>query len=144
MTIFAAVTTLVFTTVSICSADNDYAAYDDYSEELVDYVANDTLDKPPIFYTEENNDLDDMTIARKKPGLPNGIPKWARGYTLSKRGCPCWWDLTLGNKCACCKNKGQSIGSPCGYPLHNFCQDNALSKNRGCPGANIINKIDIW
>ena len=59
------------------------------------------------------------------------MPSWARPYTQSKTGCPCWWDLLRGNDCACCKDNGNKVGVPCGYPLHMYCQN---QRNRGCPG----------
>jgi len=61
----------------------------------------------------------------------NSMPSWARRYTKKKTGCPCWWDMTLGNICACCKNYKGGIGQPCGYPKHNYCQ---RKRNIGCPG----------
>ena len=61
----------------------------------------------------------------------SSMPSWARRYTKKKTGCPCWWDMTLGNICACCKNYKGGIGQPCGYPKHNYCQ---RKRNIGCPG----------
>ena len=43
-------------------------------------------------------------------------------------GCPCWWDMTLGNICACC----EPGGTQCGYPMHNECQE--IKKYGGCTG----------
>lgn len=59
-------------------------------------------------------------------------PSWAKSYTRSTTGCPCWWDLTQGNICACCKDdKNGGKGQPCGYPMHNYCQ---RKRSIGCPG----------
>ena len=62
-------------------------------------------------------------------------PSWAKSYTRSTTGCPCWWDLTQGNICACCKDdKNGGKGQPCGYPMHNYCQ---RKRSIGCPGIQI-------
>jgi len=147
MTNFAAVATILFATISICGADN---AYEDYDEELVDYVANDTSDKPPILLNYEMDEMYEYEIPDNNLGNVGNArksswkgPDWAEKYTLSKRGCPCWWDLTLGNICACCKKKGWRQGVPCGYPLHNFCQPKTKnSKTWGCKGL-IPNKAGL-
>jgi len=61
-------------------------------------------------------------------GRASSMPQWARLYTKKKTGCPCWWDLSLGNICACCKGEN---AQPCGYPKHNYCQ---RKRSIGCPG----------
>ena len=62
------------------------------------------------------------------------MPSWARAYTESTSGCPCWWDLTKGMECACCKDRGRRLGVPCGYPLHMYCQGKT-NWGWGCPGT---------
>ena len=141
MTSFTAVATIIFATITISGAQ-DYA-YEDYDEEIVDYVANDTSDEPLMFLDYENIDeMYEYEMVGNKSGRVGAAKKTFKGppfkwrdYTLSKRGCPCWWDLTLGNECACCKKKGWRQGVPCGYPLHNFCQAKAKSKTWGCKGS---------
>jgi hypothetical protein len=86
--------------------------------------SNDTLDELDI---EERDEF----LGKNLNKLPTGMPGWARRFTMSKTGCPCWWDLTLGTVCACCKNFRRLQGQPCGYPLHNYCQ---RKRNAGCPG----------
>lgn len=65
---------------------------------------------------------------------PKFLPSWAKKYTDTRRpeGCPCWWDLTQGYNCACCRNRGIQ----CGYPLHRYCQRDAGKPQyrKGCPG----------
>merc|ERR1712226_155743 len=39
------------------------------------------------------------------------LPSWAKKYTKSQTGCPCWWDLSRKEECACCWNKGIQCGS---------------------------------
>ena len=92
--------------------------------------SNDTLDELEI---EER----DAFLGKNLNKLPTGMPGWARRFTMSKTGCPCWWDLTLGTVCACCKNFRRLQGQPCGYPLHNYCQ---RKRNAGCPGIPFISK----
>ena len=92
--------------------------------------SNDTLDELDI---EER----DVFLGKSLNKLPTGMPGWARRFTRSKTGCPCWWDLTLGTVCACCKNFRRLQGQPCGYPLHNYCQQ---KRNAGCPGIPLIYK----
>ena len=154
MTSFTAVATIIFATITISGAQ-DYA-YEDYDEEIVDYVANDTSDEPLMFLDYENIDemyeyeIPDNNLGEKGEKVGEARknswkgPEWARHYTLSKKGCPCWWDLTLGNECACCKKKGWRQGVPCGYPLHNFCQPKTKnSKTWGCRGTSNINEIVV-
>jgi len=113
ITAFTAITIIALTTFSVCNADP--TVDDEFDEEIAKDVDNDALN-----ITE-----------RRIPGLPRGMPKWARPFTQRKSGCPCWWNLELGNVCACCKQRGQ----PCGYPLHNFCQQNKRwGIKKGCPG----------
>lgn len=61
-------------------------------------------------------------------------------YPLSKRTCPCWWDLEGTQidpntnepyKCACCKSGGRQ----CGYPMHEWCTKDKKSNRRGCIGT---------
>ena len=92
--------------------------------------SNDTLDELDI---EER----DVFLGKSLNKLPTGMPGWARRFTRSKTGCPCWWDLTLGTVCACCKNFRRLQGQPCGYPLHNYCQQ---KRNAGCPGIPLVYK----
>ena len=70
---------------------------------------------------------------------PKFLPSWAKKYTDTRRpeGCPCWWDLTQGYNCACCRNRGIQ----CGYPLHRYCQRDAGKPQyrKGCPGNILIN-----
>jgi len=61
-------------------------------------------------------------------GRASSMPAWARPYTKDTTGCPCWWDLSLGDICACCKGEN---AQPCGYPKHNYCQ---RKRSIGCPG----------
>ena len=50
----------------------------------------------------------------------------SKGFTKSKKGCKCWWDLegvlidpdtNQPYSCACCYPGGKQ----CGYPMHNWC-----------------------
>ena len=59
----------------------------------------------------------------------------SKGFTKSKKGCKCWWDLegvlidpdtNKPYSCACCYPGGKQ----CGYPMHNWCTS-AKSKT-GC------------
>jgi len=50
-------------------------------------------------------------------------------WTISRTGCPCWWDLTKKDECACCKK----YGTQCGYPKHNTCHPKKY-QNVGCRG----------
>ena len=85
------------------------------------------------FHEELEKDLEtrqsDSQIARK----PITKPPWAKRFTKTTTGCPCWWDLTKGDDCACCQNKGIQ----CGYPQHRFCQRDAgrPQYRKGCPGS---------
>ena len=92
--------------------------------------SNDTLGELDI---EERDEF----LGKNLNKLPTGMPGWARRFTKSKSGCPCWWDLTLGTVCACCKNFRRLQGQPCGYPLHNYCQQ---KRNAGCPGIPLTSK----
>ena len=89
------------------------------------------------FHEELKDDLEkrqsDGQMARKAIKMP----KWAKKYTRGTKGCPCWWDLTKGDVCACCKNKGIQ----CGYPKHRFCQRDAgrPQYRKGCPGSTCYN-----
>ena len=59
-------------------------------------------------------------------------PPWARRYTGTQTGCPCWFDLSRGMECACCKGRGIQ----CGFPKQNFCQRDARRSTyrEGCKG----------
>ena len=68
--------------------------------------------------------------AAVQAGTP--IPGWARKYTKTSTGCPCWFDLSRAEECACCHNKGIQ----CGYPQHQYCQRDAKrgQYRKGCRG----------
>jgi len=57
------------------------------------------------------------------------IPKKFKKFTKSKTGCPCWWDLTKTDECACCKGKPEKV-MQCGYPMHMYCHKKS---DQGCP-----------
>jgi len=92
---------LVFTSITLCIADS-------------------------VESLNKFNSSDELVLETRA-----GVPGWARKYTRSRTGCPCWWDLTLGDICACCKDFRGKLGQPCGYPLHNYCQKKS---SYGCPG----------
>jgi len=58
------------------------------------------------------------------------IKKKYRKYTESTTGCPCWWDLTNLDGCACCKEVNNKKVIQCGYPAHMYCYED---KKKGCP-----------
>merc|ERR1712013_758405 len=59
--------------------------------------------------------------------------KFFEKYTLSSKGCPCWWDITQKEGCACCK-PGKDI-QQCGYPMQEYCYKKNKKKPMGCPGV---------
>lgn len=71
-----------------------------------------------------------MTTVRTTTMGP--VPSWAANFTMSRSGCPCWFDLARGNTtCACCRNNG----TQCGYPMQMYCQKRRSGlKQYGCPG----------
>ena len=78
--------------------------------------------------------LSDMWVSKLEVQAAR-MPQWAKKYTRSQKGCPCWFDLSKGTtECACCHNKGIQ----CGYPMQMYCQRDARrSQYRiGCPGNN--------
>ena len=102
---------LVFTSITLCIADS-------------------------VESLNKFNSSDELVLETRA-----GVPGWARKYTRSRTGCPCWWDLTLGDICACCKDFRGKLGQPCGYPLHNYCQKKS---SYGCPGKHECDNIDIF
>ena len=78
--------------------------------------------------------LSDMWVSKLEVQAAR-MPQWAKKYTRSQKGCPCWFDLSKGTtECACCHNKGIQ----CGYPMQMYCQRDARRPQYriGCPGNN--------
>jgi len=76
--------------------------------------------------------LSDMWVSKLEVEAAR-MPQWAKKYTRSQKGCPCWFDLSKGTtECACCHNKGIQ----CGYPMQMYCQRDARRPQYriGCPG----------
>ena len=76
--------------------------------------------------------LSDMWVSKLEVQAAR-MPQWAKKYTRSQKGCPCWFDLSKGTtECACCHNKGIQ----CGYPMQMYCQRDARRPQYriGCPG----------
>ena len=95
--------------------------------------SNDTLGELDI---EERDEF----LGKNLNKLPTGMPGWARRFTRSKTGCPCWWDLeqkltdpttNAPYVCACCKPNALQ----CGYPEHQRCEKKKSGQRRGCNGV---------
>ena len=113
----------------VAEDENDYVTYvvdEDDKLNSTDYVFDYQVMMSDGRMMSDGKMMSDGRIM--SDGRASSMPQWARLYTKKKTGCPCWWDLSLGNICACCKGEN---AQPCGYPKHNYCQ---RKRSIGCPG----------